>query len=307
MSFTVPNGTSYLDLSLSASIANRRFYRQGLEWAVAGFTIFSNPTVSGGMDFTKIPETWVASNAWHKSFALWREMNDQVLDKEPSIGGKYADFKVYADQNMVGQNIQCTEQAGGLILTPQDYTGAFTNGDYLGAVSPRADWAYSTITVPNDPNALPVPGVTEDYQLHMVGESTVGSKGMITGYAKSRSRPQSQDPNVPTNTSWMTELFDDGDQLEELRDDIVTDNDRPPYAVSPEQTANEFYPGGQQEFPSLQVHDNAKVTSTTVGGKTTVRGGTFQCGLIRLDSSMEAAGEGSTVVLLVHMVVGPRS
>lgn len=307
MSFTVPNGTSYVDLSLAASIANRRFYRQGLEWAVAGFTIFTVPTVTGGLDITKVPETWMASNAWHKSFAMWRKMNDQVLDDEPSIAGKYADFKVYADQNMIGQDVQCKAQPNGLILTPQDYLGGVTNGDYLGAVSPRADWEYSTITIPNDPNAVPTPGVTEDYSLHMVGINTVGSKAVIQGYARSRARPQSQDPNVPTNTDWMTEMFDVGDQLEELRTDIVEDNDRPPYAVSPEQTANDFYPGAGQEFPTLQIHDNAKVTTTTVGGKTGAMGGTFQCGLIRFDSSL-VAGESapSTCTILIHMVAGPH-
>ena len=39
---TAPGGglsTSYIDLSQCASIINRRFYRQGLNWAVAGFKI----------------------------------------------------------------------------------------------------------------------------------------------------------------------------------------------------------------------------------------------------------------------------
>jgi len=305
LSFTVPNGTSYVDLSLAASIANRRFYRQGLEWAVAGFTIFSQPTVLGGIDVTKVPETWMASNAWHKSFAMWRKMNDQVLDDDPSIAGKYADFKVFADQNMVGQDVQCQAQPGGIILTPQDYSGAFTNGDYLGVASPRADWEYSQITVPNDPAAI-APATSVDYSLHMVGINTAGSKAVIQGYARSRSRPQSQDPNVPTNEDWMTEMFDVGDQLEEIRDIIVNDNDRPPYAVSPEQTANDFYPGAGQEFPSLQIHDNAKVTTTTVGGKTGIRGGTFQCGLIRFDSSLVSGETPSTCTVLIHLVAGPH-
>ena len=40
MIFTLPNGESTLDLSQCASIVNRRFYRQGINWVVAGFRIF---------------------------------------------------------------------------------------------------------------------------------------------------------------------------------------------------------------------------------------------------------------------------
>jgi len=312
LSFTVPNGTSYVDLSLAASIANRRFYRQGIEWAVAGFTIFTVPTVTGGLDCTKIPETWVASNAWMKSYSLWREMNDQVLETNPSISGKYADFKIYADATMVGQDIQCTADPSGLILTPQDYSGAFTDGDFSGGVAPKTDWEFSKLEIPNDPT----PGLTADYVMHMVGDNTVGSMGLIRGYALSRSRPQLEDPNVPgtgASGDWMTNLFDDGNQFEEIKEDLVEQNDRSPYPVGNPGAASEFYPGGGNEFESLQIHDNAKVTSTTVGGKTGMRGGTFQCGLIRFDSSLESPPVHpstepvpATCVVLVHLVAGPH-
>jgi len=44
-SITVPPGIAarnYIDLSQSASILNRRFYRQGLNWAVAGFKLVTS-------------------------------------------------------------------------------------------------------------------------------------------------------------------------------------------------------------------------------------------------------------------------
>ena len=45
LSFTVAGGTAtnWIDLSQCASIVGRRFVRQGLNWAVAGFTV----TVTG--------------------------------------------------------------------------------------------------------------------------------------------------------------------------------------------------------------------------------------------------------------------
>jgi hypothetical protein len=135
--------------------------------------------------------------------------------------------------------------------------------------------------------------------LHAVGPDTAASKGIIAGYAKSRSRPQSQDPNVPTTEGWMTDLFDVGDQLEELRDIIVQDNDRPPYAVSPEQTASEFYPGGSTELATLQTHSFCNFTSTTVSGKNSIMGGRFQNGLMKWINN-----SGQDVSVVVHLVPG---
>ena len=52
LSFNLPrnnsegNGISYVDLSQCASLVNRRFYRQGINWAVAGITFVN---VSGAV------------------------------------------------------------------------------------------------------------------------------------------------------------------------------------------------------------------------------------------------------------------
>ena len=98
-----PEGTSinYIDLSQCASLVNRRFYRQGLNWAVGGFTIHTAPNTSGTVTIMKAQDTWIVSNAWHKSFAMWNRMNDQVLDALPSIKSKYHDFKVALDSDHI--------------------------------------------------------------------------------------------------------------------------------------------------------------------------------------------------------------
>lgn len=298
--FTGSPTVQYLDLSLAASLINRRFYRQGLNWAVAGIKLTANGT--GSVLTSKVPETWSVSNGWHKSFLMWQKMNDQVLDNEPGIQGRYSDFKIYADSEMVGAEIQQDGYTGvgPFVLTPIDSGANLTKADFTGAVSPRADWEYSQLTIPNDP----VSGTSTDYYLHMVGPSGA-SKGVIEGYARSRARPQSQDPNVPTNSGWMTELFDVGEQLEELRDVIENDNDRAPYAVSPEQTSNEFYPGGAQEYPALQLVEFSEFTSTTVSGTNHVAGGMFPCGLIRLDINNDPSEDGGFSNLLIQVDLVP--
>ena len=73
---TPGTSTNYIDLSQCASIANRRFYRQGINWAVSGIKVLSQPsltsgTLNGSVTVSKLPETWVMSNAWEKGFRAW--------------------------------------------------------------------------------------------------------------------------------------------------------------------------------------------------------------------------------------------
>lgn len=292
---TVPTGTSYTDLSLNASILNRRGYSQQYKYAVAAFELLGNGT--GTFVIGKLPETWVYENAYRKARAMWNEMQDQVLENEEGIQGKYHDFKVYMDAEMCSEQIQCQATPGGKILTPVDENGNLTSADFTGGAPPRADWDWSTIQIPNDPTS----GVTTEYTLHGVGPATTSpnSKGIIEGYARSRSRPQEQEPNVPLGEGWMNDLFDDGEQLEEIRDDLVNDNDRPPYAMISAGSIRESYPGGSEEQPTVQIHSFCNFTATTVSGKNNIMGGIFQNGLLKFKNNTEAA-----VNVLVHMVPG---
>ena len=299
-SIVVPTGESYVDLSLCASIANRRGYKQECSnWAVGQFEVFQGAGAgTGTLNVQKLPETWVYHNAYTKTKALWEKMNDQVLDNEEGIEGKWSDFKIYMDEPMTLLQIQDTANPTGRILTPQTVVGGtsvFTQADFSAAAPPRADWSWSQLTIPNAGGS----GITQSYTLHAVGANAVASKGMITGYADSRARPQDIDPNVPATQGWMTELFDVGEQLDELRDIIEEDNDRPPYALGPAGSSSEFYPGGSQEQPGLQMHSFCNFTGTTVSGKNSIMGGVFQQGLIKFTNSTD-----SNLSVIIHMVPG---
>lgn len=315
LTFMPQPGASYIDLNLAASIANRRAYKQeNSDWVVAGFTMYTGTT--GAMSIFKAPDSWVVENAYTKSLAMWNNMNDQVLDDEPGISGKYHDFKVYLDKSMAAETIQCAADPTGKILTPLTeqapggvgtgliqvpgvgQTDSLTTADFTGGAAPRADWAFSTIQIPNDAG---VPGATTEYTLHMIGPSAGTSKGLVEGYARSRTRPQERDPNVPLGEGWMNELFDVGDNNEEIRDDLVDDNDRPPYANFGTATVREAYPGGSEEQMGLHLHSATFVTGTTVGGISNVRGGNFKCGLMKLQNT------GLTdCIFQVHLVPGPK-
>ncbi len=293
--FTVPQGRSYIDLNLAASLVNRRAYKQeNTNFAVASFEFLGTGT--GSVAIAKLPETWVAHNAYTKARALWNEMNDQVLDSNEGIQGRYQDFKVYLEEAMGVETIQTSANPNGKILTP--LAGDWTSANFDESAAPKANWDWSTIQIPNDPAS----GTTTEYALHMVGPSSATSMGVIHGYALSRQRPQLDEPNTPgagSTGDWMTALFDDGEQLEELKTDLIDDNDRPPYAVGNPGFNSEFYPGGSAEFDTLQVHGFCSYTATTVSAKNVIQGGMFGLGQLAIQNDT-----GANLNLLVHLVPG---
>ncbi len=86
--------TMYLDLSQMACILNRRFYRQGINWAVAGFKMLTDS--SSSITISKLPNTWVTSNAWEKAFRAWNKQQMDAIEEagaESSLA-RFRDFKV---------------------------------------------------------------------------------------------------------------------------------------------------------------------------------------------------------------------
>jgi hypothetical protein len=306
-----PGATSWLDLSLAASAINRRMIRQGKNWAVAGFTFYDQSTAGGSIQVSKLPDSWSVANAWTKSFHLWRRMQDQVVDDNPSIVGRYNDFKVYAEDGMVNATIQATWYAQpNEILMP--ISGPQGSGQY---VLKYGSWDYSDITIPNDPENA---GTTKDYALHMIGPDLAGagtgSKGMLQGYGESRSRPADIDPNTPGLIGWMTELFDVGEQLEEVQDNVVNENDSPPYRVGAADPADVthgkvYIPGASENLPVMEIHSALSFTPTTVSAKQQIGGTNVQCGLIKLVTTGFTTSESevsSNLFMQVHLVPGPH-
>jgi hypothetical protein len=92
---TLQNNT--IDLSQCASLLNRRFYRQGINWAVGSIKVLTFGSTTGIIGISKLPETWVMSNSWEKGFRAWQKMNDEALDESESVKPRFLDYKIYAD------------------------------------------------------------------------------------------------------------------------------------------------------------------------------------------------------------------
>ena len=271
-------GVYYIDLSQCASLMNRRFYRQGLNWAVAGIKIFSS--VNGGVSIQKLPNTWVMSNAWEKSFRAWREMIKNAVDETgaQSVQGKFLDFKIFADAEHHRQGF-----ANNLLPLSFDVTSNTVFTPTAG------QWQASDVTLVDQGT-----GTSTDFELIAVGPNNPGvgasgknAKSIIQGYADSRALPNKDDPNVPgdANNNWLINIFDEGNNQDSAVINMLeTTGDNPPYPFEGDNagTADTMYPGGETQLPTLQLHDTKFVTSTTIGGETYCKGGNFPCGLIAI-------------------------
>nr|AGA18462.1 hypothetical protein [uncultured marine virus] len=276
-----------IDLSQCASLLNRRFYRQGLNWAVAGFKIITQSGVSGNVSVSKLPNTWVTSNAWEKAFRAWNKQQMEAIDDAgaESAVARFRDFKVFADVQHVTDGI-----ANNLL----PYDGSRPIALQFGV----GEWEESLIVVPNVDGVTIAPG---EYKLHMVGvNNNAGqSRGIIEGYADSRAYPQSPDPVSPvigSGQNWLRDMFDVGNDNSEITENATDRNDNLPYPQVD-------YPGGEVQAPGLMVHDFNGITGTTIGGITRLKGGNFPCGLIRVafDNTGDTSGN---LTLIVDLVPG---
>lgn len=285
LQFTLPsennagNGISYCDISQNVSLINRRFYRQGLNWAVSGITFVNNRGGSGTIEVRKLPSTWVVSNSWEKTFRAWMQMNKNAMEEAPSIRPKYLDYKIHFDK--YHSEVMTFDEN----LIVDEYTGAV------------AEWNPSKVHIPNNPvtNPAGTPGSQESFQLHMCGDTGNDSKGLIEGYQDSRSVPFSPDPNVPSDvsTNWISSIFNEGTtQDNAVLNDLEDDFDEVPYDLM-------RYPGGGSFNENGVVVDMVDFTTTTVSARNRVKPFNAPCGLIRFNNNT-----GEDITMYIDLVPG---
>lgn len=296
-------GTSYIDLSQCASILNRRFYRQGLNWAVGGMSVYADGT-NKTVRIATLQKNWCTFNAWKKGFELWREMNDQVLDTDPGIQGKYSDFKIFMDRSHMSNYLTNGEQddvtvSAGKTLLPVVCNSA--TGVSLLPDDENREWDYSVYVIPQAGGAAPA--ITANITMNGGSgvASTPASVGLISGYGLSRTRPNVIDPNTPEDSadSWMSDLFDMAVTHEDIREDLEDQNDSAPYAIYGDASAIEGYPGGEVNLTGLELV-SPPITSaagTDYSGRINIPGFTAPCGLIYIKND-------GAVTVQVHLVPG---
>jgi len=276
-------GISYIDLSQVASLVNRRFYRQGINWAVAGFKVTS--LQPGACYIGKLPNTWVLSNSWEKSFRAYMRMNQEALEENESVRPRFLDFKVFADAGH-----HTAGRAANLMPV-----------DLGGNTATAGEWEMSKAIIPFGPSS---PANTNEVEFIATGASYPGAGAsgldavsLVEGYAASRGLPEINDPNVPDDSSdasgstpenWMTAMFNEGtDQDTEVLADMLVQNNKAPYPFENDGVnADTMYPGGANQLPGLEWHDFVQIYETNVAngvGIQRLKGGNFPCGLIAVN------------------------
>lgn len=291
-------GEGYVDLSQCASIINRRFYRQGLQWIVSGFSVLQNAPIADTARFTieGLPLTWVQSNSWHKAYAMWKKQQDDVIDE---VGGesaiaKFRDFKIFMDSVHVDQWWD-----GGQPSTLETNLLPVQSG---GATFAPGEWEPSQIVLPNIANDASGSQVDPyEYYLHSVGvnNNAFRSRGIISGYESSRAYPQSPDPVAPPLDdldNWMRQMFDVGGDNILITDNVTVKNDDLPYP-------QEFYPGGEGQAPVLELRYHTDIVKTSSQTAThtsfSAPGGMFPCGLIKFGNETS-----EIIEVMIHLAPG---
>jgi len=289
------NPNAFIDLSQVASLVNRRFYRQGINWAVAGFKVLTTGT--GQIQISKLPNTWVLSNSWEKSFRAWQRMNREALSESESVRPRFLDFKIYADagHHSLGYGANLLPVSAGL------------------ATYVPGEWEASKFLIPDTTTASGVQNrevIAVGANYPGLGASGLNAISLIEGYAASRALPAINDPNTPTDAlrvdgstpqNWIAATFSDGtQQTDAVITDMVTENNQAPYPYEDDGVHTDtMYPGGANQGPGLQIHDVELVTATTIGGTTRLKGGNFPCGLVNIASTIDGQ-----ITLQIDLVPG---
>lgn len=313
---TIPQNTlktMFIDLSQCASLVNRRFYRQGLNWAVSSMML--KTPVESSISIQKLPNTWVMSNAWEKGFRAWMQMNKEALEEVPSVKPKFLDFKIFADKHHHRLGYDAN-----LLPVSYDYDDSTNTVTITTAVA--GEWESSKLRIPVGPAN---PGDTHEKEVIAVGASYPGTGAsginavsLIEGYAASRGLPNILDPNTPndaddadgtTPENWISAMFNDGtEQTTAVLNDLITENNEAPYPFENGTNpaggtfTDTMYPGGANQLPDLETHALESVTATTIGGMTHIPGGNFPCGLIGVNFT--PTGNAATAILEIDLVPG---
>lgn len=298
INFQTTDQNNYISLSQAASIVNRRFYREGLQWAVGGITAtFQNLGSDNSIFMVEtLPTTWVCSNAWEKAFRFWlKQQNETIAESgSQSAVAKFRDFKVFMDTDHA--DLYAASGGG----TPNLNLTNLRPLDGGGTAFEYGEWEPSQVVIPNaDTDASGSEVEPVERFLHMVGTNNHSiSKGIIDGYAMSRSYPQSPDPvepNIQSFENWMNRMFNDGNANPEILQNATDTNDDLPYAQVE-------YPGGESNGANLHlVHKRYITGSQTASVTNTLNLGGFMapCGLIKIVNTT-----GNAADICVHLVPG---
>lgn len=225
----------YIDLARDLSAVNRRLYRQGMTYFIQGMSVVAHSDDPDSAVFRvgTAPNTWCVHNAWTKGFALWKDQNNRVLKKHPSLKPMFHDFKVFIDPAMTADLV---EQVGtNYVHADCDLLNPVDIDDNM--IVP-GEWLYSQFEFEED--IINGSSFSGDTYVTIIGEDSLStthkSVSLLDGYMSSRARLGSSNPPTEgsvTSSSWMlsTDVGSE-DELDEIATNLDVTNDAPPYFLT---------------------------------------------------------------------------
>ena len=162
-------GNAFVDLGQCLSQMNRKAFRQGYQYVVAGTELIGSSPAD--IYIHRLPHHWPAVNSWTKTMKLWLKQQNEKMDDAglDDTVARYRDFKIYANGAHADAGVTANLQPLPSFITP----GA-GNGEYLSVadaqvISPTVtmDWDMSQIVIPNVGGAG-TPSV--EYFCHLLGD-----------------------------------------------------------------------------------------------------------------------------------------
>lgn len=261
---------NYVDTAKQLSKINRRLYEQGQMYGYQGLTFIwkaSGSLATIECSVRTAGNSWITQNAWVKGHALWKEMQANVLDDNPSIAGKWHDFKVQLNGGQSSVRSLEARDGGG--------------DEYLDG-----EWDLSTYVMPQhdvDPvSGQPLPA--QEFTALLIGDDTASKRSLVKAYEESRATVSADQPNVPAGLSgsFFNLLTDSGSQEPELATVILGEGDNAPYDLN-------NYPGGAVNAINPVTVGYAAISAQEVDGQ--IGGFIAPCGLLQIEiKGYDAAG-----------------
>lgn len=290
----VDEKTYYIDLGLIGSMLSRRNIPQGMIWPVSRFELVDKSVNADGLicRIGKFQDNWCTNNAWVYVKSLWNDQQmEQMRDAESTVA-KYRDFKVLMDQRH-----NALQLSGGVPTTSGGVTVQYGYPHALNVSNEfvPGEWEHSEIVLHELDAGSPDTSNDIEFNLMMYGGDTSNSKGILQAYVDNRSRPFTPDPNIPdVADSWVRQL-NPGYVNDMIVENATEKNNDTPYLI-------DVYPGQPANGAGAALHDEMRITSTTVSGTDSAPGGIFQCGLVRLDLTGMSTVVDQTLDLTIEVV-----
>lgn len=233
----------YLDLASALSIQERKLHRQmNIRTVHGGLLKDSNQNAT--VHLNTVPMTWPVRTAIRRGFKLWTKMNRQAMEGMPgTIRPKYHDFKVFMNQ----AHQQWFVANGRMGEHPDDAaTNSLLNGEWLPSKYVTEDPDVGALVAAGLANPTNAGSDPDQFYAHIVGPHMTGpgygqaggdnytSVGLLQSWLDTR--PQQDDDNEPNIQSQaelafdpLANLFDEGDVVDELLENLESINDQAPY------------------------------------------------------------------------------